>query len=158
MTSSTSERVTAHTADEINRRIRREMEIRLSYLRDHPEMIDGRLDELDREWDIERVLEANAATLAFTGVALGAVSDRKWLILPALVTAFLLQHAVEGWCPPLPVLRRMGFRTAEEIAEERYALKALRGDFDLLHQAEDKLSAILRAVGLRKAGTPPAAA
>ena len=153
----TSERVAAHTADEINRRIRREMEIRLSYLRDHPELIDGRLDELDREWDIERVLEANAATLAFTGVALGAVSDRKWLVLPALVTAFLLQHAVEGWCPPLPVLRRMGFRTAEEIAEERYALKALRGDLDLLHQAEDKLSAILRAVGLKKTGTPPAA-
>jgi hypothetical protein len=42
---------------------------------------------------------------------------------------FLLQHAVQGWCPPLPLLRRLGVRTADEINEERYALKALRGDF-----------------------------
>jgi hypothetical protein len=41
-----------------------------------------------------------------------------------------LQHAVQGWCPPIPVLRRFGFRTADEINRERYALKALRGDFD----------------------------
>jgi len=27
------------------------------------------------------------------------------------------------------VLRRLGVRTAQEIASERYALKALRGDF-----------------------------
>jgi hypothetical protein len=31
-------------------------------------------------------------------------------ILPALVTAFLFQHAVQGWCPPVPILRRLGFR------------------------------------------------
>ncbi|WP_231602749.1 hypothetical protein [Neorhodopirellula pilleata] len=27
-------------------------------------------------------------------------------------------------------MRRMGFRTSAEINEERYALKALRGDFE----------------------------
>ncbi len=73
------------------------------------------------------MLEANAATLAFAGVALGATVDKRWLALPALVTAFLFQHAVQGWSPPLPILRRLGFRTAREIDEERYALKALRG-------------------------------
>ena len=46
-----------------------------------------------------------------------------------MVAGFLLQHAVQGWCPPLPVFRRLGFRTQTEIEEERYALKALRGDF-----------------------------
>jgi hypothetical protein len=50
--------------------------------------------------------------------------------LPALVSGFLFQHAVQGWCPPVPVLRRLGFRTAYEIEEERRALKALRGDFE----------------------------
>jgi len=55
--------------------------------------------------------------------------DRRWLVLPALVTAFLFQHAMQGWCPPLPLLRSFGFRTAREIDTERYALKALRGDF-----------------------------
>ena len=104
-----------------------------------------RLAELDREWDIERILEANASTLAF-GVLLGSTVDRRWLALPALVTAFLFQHAVQGWCPPLPVLRRMGFRTADEINQERFALKALRGDFDLLSQASDRLAAVWRAV------------
>jgi hypothetical protein len=44
-------------------------------------------------------------------------------------TAFLFQHAVQGWCPPVPILRRLGYRTAREIDDERAALKALRGDF-----------------------------
>jgi hypothetical protein len=46
-----------------------------------------------------------------------------------VVLTFLFQHAVQGWCPPLPVLRRLGVRTRKEIDRERYALKALRGDF-----------------------------
>ena len=46
-----------------------------------------------------------------------------------MVGGFLLQHAVQGWCPPVPVFRRLGVRTQTEIDEERYALKALRGDF-----------------------------
>src|SRR5690606_16646712 len=99
------------------------------YFAEHPEEIDRRLKELDREWDIERALEANAAALAFTGILLGARTDRRWFLLPAAVTAFLFQHAVQGWCPPLPILRRFGFRTASEINKERYALKVLKGDF-----------------------------
>lgn len=55
--------------------------------------------------------------------------DRRFYLLPAVVVGFLLQHAVQGWCPPMPVFRRLGVRTASEIEEERYALKALRGDF-----------------------------
>lgn len=93
-------------------------------------MIDDRLEELDREWDTERTLEVNAATLALSGTLLGAFSSRRWLLLPGVVTAFLLQHGLQGWCPPLLVLRRLGIRTPQEIEAERYALKALRGDFD----------------------------
>jgi hypothetical protein len=44
----------------------------------------------------------------------------------------LLLHAVQGWCPPVPLFRRLGFRTSAEIHQERYALKALRGDFSNL--------------------------
>lgn len=124
------DRVPAHTADEVNRRIARETVDRIVYYADHPDEIDDRLDELDREWDIERALEANASVLAFGGTALGATVDRRWLVLPALVTAFLFQHAVQGWCPPLPVLRRLGFRTVQEIEEERYALLELLSDPD----------------------------
>ena len=63
-------------------------------------------------------------------LTLGLTLDRRWLALPVGVAAFLLQHAVQGWCPPVPVFRRLGVRTAGEIDRERYALKALRGDFD----------------------------
>ncbi len=56
--------------------------------------------------------------------------------MPLLVSGFLFQHAIEGWCPPVPILRRLGFRTSYEIDEERQALKALRGDFDLASRSE----------------------
>ncbi|ESR24565.1 DUF2892 domain-containing protein [Lutibaculum baratangense] len=123
-------RVARHTAGSINHEIENETEASIHHQARHPHEIPRRLRELDEEWDVERVLEANAATLAFTGTVLGAVHDRRWLVLPAAVTAFLLQHAVQGWCPPLPVLRRMGIRTKREIEAERAALKALRGDFE----------------------------
>jgi hypothetical protein len=146
----TAQRVPKHTSSEINRRIRREMEERLSYFQDHVHEIEDRLDELDREWDIERAIEANASALALGGLVLGLSGDRKWLGLPVLVTGFLLQHAVQGWCPPVPILRRLGFRTADEINQERYALKALRGDFDGVAAAEPsgKFAMVLRIVGL----------
>ncbi|PLU41263.1 hypothetical protein CN059_29760 [Sinorhizobium medicae] len=146
----TANRVDAQTSDEINRRLRLQMEERLAYYETHPDQIEARLTELDREWDIERTLEANASTLAFTGTMLAATVDRRWLALPAIVTGFLFQHAIQGWCPPLPILRRLGFRTAEEINQERYALKALRGDFEA--QSGNKLDAVLRAVGIRRGG------
>ena len=110
--------------------------------------IPRRLRELKEEWDIERAIEANASALAFTGTVLGATSDRRWFALPALVTAFLFQHAIQGWCPPVPILRRLGFRTAHEIEQERTALMALRGDFDAVASAQDKSGAALAALEL----------
>jgi hypothetical protein len=143
------ERVPRHTAAAINRRISEETDARVRHLAGHPAEIGRRLRELDEEWDVERLLEANAATLALAGVGLAAAVDKRWLALPAIVTAFLLQHAVQGWCPPLPILRRLGFRTPHEIDVERHALKALRGDYDragtqagdLLHSARGALEA-----------------
>ena len=89
-----------------------------------------RHDAIDAEMrDIERTLEANAATVALLGCALGASVDRRFFAIPAVVAGFLLQHAIQGWCPPLSIFRRLGVKTAAEIAHERYALKALRGDF-----------------------------
>jgi hypothetical protein len=122
----TRDRVPRHTADDVNRRIRRATAANVAYFRAHPGEIPSRLHELDREWDIERAIEANAAALGFTGVALAAGHHRRWLALPALVTAFLFQHALQGWCPPVPILRRLGFRTSYEIEEERRALLALQ--------------------------------
>lgn len=120
----TFDRVRLNTAPEVNRRIRRQtLANLLRYRNAGPEAVARRLDELDHEWDIERALEANAAGIALAGLALGAFADRRFLLLPAAVCLFLLQHSLQGWCPPVPVLRRLGFRTAREIFEERLALK-----------------------------------
>lgn len=123
-------RVPSHTAAHINEEIRRNTEQSIARCAaEGPAAINQRLVELDHEWDIERTLEANAATIGLVGLTLGATVDRRWFLLPAAVATFLLQHALQGWCPPLPVFRRLGIRTRSEIDIERYALKALRGDF-----------------------------
>ncbi len=130
MLPATTARVPLHTPDRYNEAIRQRTEETVGRSATAgPEAIERRLQELDREWDIERCLEANASSLCLAGVALGAFVDRRLLVLPALIAGFLLQHAVQGWCPPVPLFRRLGFRTSAEIDEERYALKALRGDF-----------------------------
>ncbi len=134
----TTGRVTDASSDAANRRIEADIAQSVAFHADHPELIDRRLVELDREWDTERVLEANAATLALGGTVLGILEDRRFLALPILVTGFLLQHALQGWCPPLPVLRRIGVRTAREIERERTALKALRGDFAAVPAAQSR--------------------
>ena len=123
---STVNRVPAHTAEHVNQQIRRRTERSVAYYRQHPQQIGRRLRELDREWDIERTLEANAATLVVAGAVLGLTVDRKFLGIPLVVGGFLLQHALQGWCPPLPVFRRLGLRTAAEIQHERSALEAIR--------------------------------
>jgi hypothetical protein len=125
----TETRVAENTPEEINRQIRRDIRARVLYFAQRPEEIDRRLDELDREWDIERLLQANAGILSLMGLTFGVIRSR-WYILPAAAAAFLVQHAVQGWCPPVSLLRRIGIRTTREINHERYALKALRGDFD----------------------------
>lgn len=124
-----SDRVSDYTAARINQRIRKRQEAIIAYYAEFPEEIDDRLAELDREWDIERVLQTNASVLGLLGIFLGARVDRRFFLLPALVGGFLFQHSVQGWCPPVPALRRLGVRTMKEIEEERYALKYLRGDF-----------------------------
>lgn len=124
------DRVRASTPRSINERIDRETAERVrGYARAPREALSRRIGELEREWDIERVLERNAALLALTGLALGIGVHRRWLLLPGVVMSFLFQHAVQGWCPPLLILRPLGIRTQREIEAEKYALKALRGDF-----------------------------
>lgn len=148
----TARRVEENSDPAINEGIRERTDaevVRLEGASD--EEIVQRLRELDREWDIERTLQANASVLAMTGVLLGAKVNRWFLLLPAAVFSFLGNHALQGWCPPIPLFRRMGVRTQREIERERYALKALRGDFDEVPAPSaapegERVRAVLRAV------------
>lgn len=91
--------------------------------------INQRLCDLEREWDIERIIEAYASTLAFLGLCLGYFVDPYWFIMSAFSLMFLFQLAFHGWCLPVSVLRKLGKRTTHEIEIERQALKVLRGDY-----------------------------
>ena len=123
-------RVRRSSSPEANQKIDQEIRDNLkNYTGSDYEVIDERISELDKEWDIERTLQLNAATLAITGTVLGLVVDKRWLAVPIIVTSFLVQHAIQDWCPPLPIFRKLGFRTRAEIDKEKFALKALRGDF-----------------------------
>ena len=150
MLPATTTRVAEHSAESANQRIRRRTQENLElYRAAGGDFIDHRLQELDREWDIERLLEANAASVVLAGLLLSATVSRKWILLPVAVGGFLLQHALQGWCPPLIWFRRMGFRTASEIETERYGLKLLRGDFAnpaLDGSAQTDISEVLGAV------------
>ena len=142
MISTSARRVATQTDASTADRIRDRTESSVEYFAEHPEKIDRRLRELDEEWDIERVLEAGSSTLTLTGLLLGITRSRKWLLLSLAVQGFFMQHALQGWCPPLPVFRRIGFRTQYEIERERYALKAIRGDFGTPADPADALRAV----------------
>src|SRR5512146_2883235 len=75
--SSTRTRVEENTPEEVNRQIRRDLRARVVYFAQRPEEIDRRLDELDREWDIERLLQASAGTFSLLGLTFGAI-HRRW--------------------------------------------------------------------------------
>ena len=123
MMQSTYDRVRNSTPDSINQKIDQKTQQNIQYYSMQNEMvIKSRIKELDHEWDIERVLALNASLFALTGVILGATMNKKWLILPTVVTVFLAQHAIQGWCPPLPLFRKTGIRSRKEIDKERYAL------------------------------------
>jgi len=134
------DRVRAHTDPEIVQQIDARMEERIRfYATQPPDVISRRIEELEQEWDIDRWLETNAAGLALSGVLLSVFRNRKWLLLTAGVLGFLLQHSVQGWCPPVSVLRRFGIRTRREIDREKYALKLLRGDFQSIAANPEQL-------------------
>jgi hypothetical protein len=146
------DRVRNHTSDQINLNIDEKIAQQVQQYAKQPDAISQRIEELGREWDTERVLEANASVLAFTGLMLGLFINYHWFWLTGIVLPFLFQHAVQGWCPPLPVIRRLGVRTRSEIGQEKYSLKLLRGDFDSLCREgidpADKAASALRAVKL----------
>ena len=123
-TRSSLDRVRSSTASHVNEEIDLQTDINIQrYKGKNKTEILERIQMLDKEWDIERVLEVNASTLALTGLILGLANNRKWLLLPGIVLPFLFQHGLQGWCPPLPLLRRLGIRTRGEIDRDKYALK-----------------------------------
>jgi hypothetical protein len=124
MIATTAERVSSNTSPDINAWIWRQTEEHMRQIAaEGRQAIERRLGELDEEWDVERYVETLAPSFSLLGLTLGLTRDRRWLLLPFVVQAFFLQHALQGWCPPIPVLRGLGIRTMQEIERERCCLK-----------------------------------
>lgn len=146
------DRVRANTANHVNDEIDAKIQENIRfYASQPPEIIDQRIHELDHEWDIERILITQASSLAFTGLLLGLTRNQKWFAVPAVVLPFLLLHGIKGWCPPVPIWRRLGVRTRSEIDCEKFAIKAMRGDFENIapskEQTRPRAAEVLEAVG-----------
>jgi len=137
------DRVRANTWPDVTRQLDRRAALRTRWAATSAssDEIAEHLARLDREWDFDRVLETEASVVGLLGLALGLTVDRRLLVLPGVVSAMVLLHAVHGWYPLLPVFRRMGVRTRDEIDRERYAVKAVRGDFDAIPRADTPAAA-----------------
>lgn len=151
-TTDSTDRVRNHTPTSFNQKIDAQLTERLHHYGDQSKAtISESIEALKHEWDIERILELNASSLAFIGVILSLTVNQRWLWLTGVVLVFLFQHSLQGWCLPLPVFRRFGIRTRGEI-DEKFALKALRGDFNsLLPESENaavRADQVLRLVKL----------
>jgi hypothetical protein len=151
-TSTDGDRIRAITAPGVNRKIDAETEQAFIFsVSRGPEEIGRRLRQLEREWDFERLLETEAATVGLLGLVASLLAARPaLLVIPGMAASMMMMHALIGPYPLLPVFRRAGFRTRDEIDQERYALKAVRGDFqDVLTDDQlQKAKAAWRAVHL----------
>jgi len=145
-------RVPNQTLEDAGEEIRRRTQERVAYYASRLDKIQQRLDELEKEWDVQRTLQRNASAIALGGLVLSLFKGRKWLVFPLMAATFLMQHAFTGWCPPIIILRRLGYRTLREIEQERIALKALRGDFDMVKR--DESDPVIRALTAIEAARP----
>lgn len=132
-----TDRVRANTWPAVNDRLDRHVQLRLreAGASASSEELTRRIVQLDYEWGFDRTVETEASLMGLLGLALGVAVDRRYLVLPTLVSTMLVLHATHGWYPLLPLFRRIGVRTQDEIDRERYGLKALRGDFTTLPPA-----------------------
>lgn len=123
MISLSADRVERHTNPEINKRIHKQTDRSIAYFKQHKDEVEERLQELEQEWSTDRIVQTMAGAMALTGAALTlATNNRRFAVMSAVSGSFLLMYSIIGWAPPIPLLRRLGLRTANEIDDERCAL------------------------------------
>ena len=133
------DQVRAATKPNVQQKIDAKIRQQIIHFASQPkEVITRRIHELENECDIERVLEANAAGIGLASLMWGLTINKKCLAVTGTVLGFLLLHSIQGWCPPVPLLRRLGVRTRREIDRELFALKVLRGDFQTMSLDDPK--------------------
>ena len=106
------------------------LEARLACLADAgSQAITDRIGALDREWSAGRMTKVTIGALLVVGLALTALLNPWWLVLPAFGGLFLLQYVFSRTSWLGATYRELGFRSGSDIDQEKFALRALRGDF-----------------------------
>lgn len=93
------------------------------------EGIDERIRALDDEWDVERAVTVGLAGAGAAGLIMGLLGSRIWRLLAWAALPLLFLFGQDKWRPSDGILKSLGLRSRKEIQDEKYALKALRGDF-----------------------------
>ncbi|MDY7225559.1 hypothetical protein [Hyalangium rubrum] len=122
----------SHVPAEVNKRIDERVErcVRHMAQQDRAE-ISRYLVKLEREWDINRAVTVVGSLVAVGGLALARRDGKGWRVLGGVAAGLLLQHGLLGFGPLSRLVRVLGgVRSRREIDLEKFALKALRGDFE----------------------------
>lgn len=117
-----AERLIARTPEAVNERLRARAAMRIADAADgDPAAREAAARRLEKEWDVERALQAGAAGLSLFALAAAAAGRRRWAAAGLLGPALLLG----GGSLAGELLRCVGLRTAMEIEEEAAALRDL---------------------------------
>jgi hypothetical protein len=124
--------VRTHAPDGVNKRIDERVErcVRHMAEQDRPE-ITRYLEKLEREWDLNRAVMVVGSMVSLLGLWLARRDGGGWRVLGGVAAGLMLQHGLTGFGPLAELVRAVGgIRTRKEIDLEKFALKALRGDFE----------------------------
>lgn len=124
--------VRTHTPEEMNRKIDARVERCVQHMAEQMDRpaISHYLEKLEREWDLNRVVTVGASAVTVLGLVLAAKDGKGWKVVSGVAAGLLLQHGIFGFGPLAELVRLLGVRTRREMDLEKFALKALRGDFE----------------------------
>jgi hypothetical protein len=125
----------SHVPDEVNQCIDKHVERCVRYMaqQDRGE-ITRYLLKLEKEWDLNRVVSVVGAVVALAGLGMSRNGRR---VLSGVAAGLLLQHGLLGFSPLGGLVRKLAsVRTRREIDLEKFALKALRGDFERIPKSD----------------------
>jgi hypothetical protein len=127
-----TDEVRSHAPTEVNKRIDERVERCVRHMAEQERSeISRYLENLEREWDLNRAVTVVGSAAAVVGLWLARRDGGRWRILGGLAAGLMLQHGLIGFGPLAELVRALGgVRTRKEIDLEKFALKALRGDFE----------------------------
>lgn len=91
--------------------------------------LSERIKSLDAEWDAEKFIGVALSGAGIFGLTMGVFGSRLWRLLAWTSLPLLFLYGQGKWKPSDNLIRALGLRPRREIHREKYALKAMRGDF-----------------------------